>query len=48
MKWLSALERVGSGVTEAELSFLTVLWTADPTSPLGISAEELRTLGWGR
>lgn len=39
--WLSSMERAGSGVREAGLSFLTVLWAADPVSPLCIRAEEL-------
>lgn len=41
--WFSSMERAGSGVREAGLSFLTVLWAADPAFPLCIRAEELNT-----
>ena len=45
MKWLSSTERAGLGEREAGLSFLTVLWAADPVSPKHISSEELKAQG---
>lgn len=41
------MERAASGIREAGLSLLLVLWAADPISPLYVSAKELRALGGG-